>query len=168
MNRWQETVDQFVQRDFRAWRGLPADGSLEDIRRYFPAADQGIGQATLGQEKRNFLVLPVAGYDGPVRAWFIPDSEEVLLLDGAYPELAPDLAALLASLGEPALKLDSYWGTLAVPQGEWVYPDRGLTLFLSDEGHAVYHLAVFTPVSAADYQENLRLSLRKRRLPRGF
>lgn len=168
MDTWQEALNQFVERDFRDWHGLPGDDSLANIRHYFSVFSDDIGQATLGQEKCYFLMLPVTGYDGSVRAWYTPDSKKVLLLDGSYPELSPDLASLLGALGEPAAKLDTYWGTLPVAQGEWVYPDRGLTLFLSEEDNAIYHLAVFAPISLAYYQENLRLPLRKRRTPTRF
>ncbi len=165
MDPLKEAMDQFISRDFREWQGLPTDGTLTSFRNYFANFTDDIGEAPLGEEFYQFLAVSVDGYAPPVRIWFSPQREEVVLLDAAYPELQPDLPSLLMALGEPAAKLDTYWGTLPISTGEWVYPRRGLTLFLSKD-ETIFHLAVFVPTSLVYYRDHLRLSLRKRRRPR--
>ena len=67
--------------------------------------------------------------------------------------------------GSPAAQLDWYYGTLPIPGGEWVYPDRGITLFFSMETGKVLHLAVYHPTTLADYRSSLRPNLRKTMRP---
>lgn len=167
MDQLREAMDKFVGRDFRDWQGLPSKGTLTAVRQYFNNNSDDIGEAVLGQDFCQFLVVQAAGYGSPVRVWFSPEDDEVVMLDAPSPELQPDSTSLLAALDEPAAKLDTYRGTLSIPGGEWVYPERGLALFVSGQDEKVFHLAVFGATTLADYVDNLRFSLRKRRMRRG-
>jgi hypothetical protein len=167
MDQLREVMDKFVSRNFRDWPGLPSNGTLTAVRQYFNNDSDDIGEAALGNDFCQYLVVTIPGYGTPVRIWSTNIDEKVVLLDAPNPELQPGLSSLLDELGEPAAQLDTYWGTLSIPDGEWVYPERGLALFVSERDEKVFHLAVFQPTTLADYEENLRFSLRKRRMRRG-
>jgi hypothetical protein len=162
-NLFQEALAQFVRREFRKWQGLSAGGTLTAVRHYFSNYTDDIGEAVLGQEFFHYLVVSVDGDTPPVRVWFAADSEQVVLLDAPYLELQHDLPSLLAALVDPAAKLDTDSVTLPVSTGEWVYSDRGLTLFLSETDVTVFHLAAFAATTLSYYKDHLRLSLRTRR-----
>jgi hypothetical protein len=109
-------------------------------------------------------MLVVPGYDHPVRIWL--DGPQALLLDVQYPTFSSEISVLLKELGEPEAKLDYVWGTLPIDGGEWVYPNRGLTLFMPANHLSVFHLAVFLRTTMQTYEENFGLHLGKKPFPR--
>jgi len=109
-------------------------------------------------------MLVVEGYDHPCRIWL--DGPQVLMLDVQYPTFLPDVTVLLNGLGEPEAKLDYVWGTLPIERGEWVYPNRGLTLFVTPSNLSVLHLAVYLRTTLQTYEENFRLHLGKKPFPK--
>ena len=163
MTAWQTALDQLMNGDLRQWSGLPSPGPLTIVRQYFANHTNDIGLARLGEASYRFLVIQ---HQERLRAWFVPETNYVVLLDMAYPELQPNLSTTLAALGKPKAKLDTYFGTLPIPQGEWIYPERGLVLFLNEAANTIFHLAVMAPTTLTQYQTQLRLSLRKRRRTR--
>ena len=88
----------------------------------------------------------------------------LILVDGMTPELDGGAGPLLADLGTPATRLDWDFGTLPISQGEWPYPERGITLFLNTTSDKVLHLALYAPTLDA-YLGSLRPPLAKRPLP---
>lgn len=159
----ENAIRIFAARDFSKWNGLPESCTLEEIIRHVPLLNEGVGLARLGRTKRKFRMLTVQGYDHAVRVWL--DESRVLMLDVQTPKFPSDLAVVLNELGEPEAKLDYVWGTLPVASGEWVYPKRGLSLFLAASGQAVFHLAAFSRTTLDDYADNYRLHLGKKPFP---
>ena len=94
------------------------------------------------------------GFAEPIRVW--SDQGVLLLLDGEYPEPPGDWTALRAALGPPEAKLDYRWGVVKVAGGEWVYPARGLTIFLTPTLDNVVRVATFAPTPLAAYRQSLR------------
>ena len=154
----------FANREFSGWTGLPPSCSLEEVTQHFPLLNDGVGLARLGRRKRQFRMLVVEGYDHPCRIWL--DGPQVLMLDVQYPTFLPDVTVLLNGLGEPEAKLDYVWGTLPIERGEWVYPNRGLTLFVTPSNLSVLHLAVYLRTTLQTYEENFRLHLGKKPFPK--
>ena len=155
-------LENFAARDFGKWTGLPSC-SLAEVTQRFRLVSDGYGFTRLGRTKREFRMLIVENYDQPVRVW--SDDARVLMLDVAYPSLSVGVADLVKDLGQPQAKLDCEWSTIQIAQGEWVYADRGLALFLSPESSNVLHLAVFSSATLQDYEESFRLHLGERRFP---
>jgi hypothetical protein len=158
-----EALRAFAARRFADWRGLPAC-TLADIRRHFELLDDEPHPGQLGRRAASWTAMTVEGYDEPVQLWF--DEQHVLLLLAEYPEL-PDWPALAKKLGEPAAKLDSHLSTLLIPGSEWVYPGRGISLFVNPENMALLRVAVYAPATLAEYEAGLRLRFKQRRLPDG-
>lgn len=108
----------------------------------------------------------IEGYDKPVRIWL--DGDQVLLIDAEYPELATGgVPALIEAIGPPQAKLDAFLGTFMIPESEWVYAERGLTLYINPENNIPLRLAVYPPTTLDGYRERLRMDLQMRRLPMG-
>jgi len=89
----------------------------------------------------------------------------LILVDGMTPELDGGADPLLADLGTPATRLDGDFGTLPISQGEWLYPEHGITLFLNTTSDKVLHLALYAPTTLDVYLGSLRPPLAKRPLP---
>ena len=157
-------LQNFANRDFTRWTGLPESCSLTEVTQQFRLMNEGYGLAALGNIKREFRLLIVEGYDHPIRVW--SEGPEVLMLDVEYPNLVSGRADLLNHLGEPQAKLDYDWGTIQIEKGEWVYADRGLTVFVESDNPTIFHLAVFPRTTMPGYEQNFRLHLGERRFPK--
>src|SRR5215213_541583 len=157
-------LHKFAAREFTDWTGLPDSCLLAEVTRLFRLVDEGAGLALLGEKKREFRRLIVEGYERPVRIW--SDGPKLLMLDVDYPSFSIDTSALLKDLGEPEAKLDYAWRTTRSEKGEWVYPDRGLALFLPTDASTVLQLGVFPRTTMQGYKQNFQLHLAKRFLPK--
>lgn len=161
----QAALRAFARRDFHDWRGLAPDTSLSDAVAVFEDDDDWRGAGKLGSERRasRWASVAVEGYEKGVRVWL--DEDLVILIDGESPTLATPLPVLLQDIGQPEAKLDSYLGTLLIPESEWVYAGRGLTLYVNPENGILLRVAVFVPTTLDDYRQRLQLDLQTRRLP---
>lgn len=148
---------------FVGWRGLPAGCPTDALLPGLPAAPAEARPVRhLGAELRpaTFVLLDLAPYYRPMASF---EGRRLVLVDGMNPELDGGLAPLLADLGAPAQRLDWFYGTLAIPRGEWIFPERGITLFLNTDADEALHVALYHPASAAEYLRALRPNLRKTR-----
>jgi hypothetical protein len=101
------------------------------------------------------------------------ENPQVWLRDGAVvrisvplPEL-PELPALLSKLGAPEAKLDVWAATVPqrIPESEWVWPSRGITLIMSGGQPPAEQLIVFAPTTLAHYRAQLRYDVAPREFP---
>jgi hypothetical protein len=72
-----------------------------------------------------------------------------------------ELSPLVDELGDAPERLDYAHGTLPVDGGEWVYADRGITLFVNTTAEELLHVALYAPTGVADYRARLRPHLGK-------
>ena len=148
-------VKAFLEKRFAQLRGLPAACRLDDV-----ATELG-GRAApdggwLGEQGRqaSFRAAVVPGYADPIRVWY--DQGALLMLYADFPEPPGGWTALRAALGTPEAKLDYRWDVVTVAGGEWVYPSRGLSVFLTPSLDRVVQIADFTPTSLTAYRRSLR------------
>lgn len=156
---------RFAARDFAGWSGLVPHTTVADIAAAFEVDDTP-QPATLGSEHRaaGWATVAAGGYPDGIRIWF--DGIEVALLDGPDPELPGSLETLLGELGEPEARLDAYFGTLLLKGSEWVYPARGLTVYVNPANMLLLRLVAYAPASLDTYERHLRLDLQVTHLPR--
>ena len=146
----------FGRRNFAGWTGLGKDCALDDLR----AAGGRVGDAPasgrLGSPTRQalFHAVTLGQAAGPTRAWIAGDVVE--LLDSELPAVPGGPAALKEPLGAPAVRRPARWDVLELPDGEWVWPDRGLAALVGGDGKRVLRLLAFVPVPLAIYDERLR------------
>lgn len=155
---------QIVERRFIDWHGLTVDCIGREVFPELPPPHPIPVQRFLGDSFHSvdFYVLAIEGYYRPTASL---EGERLVLFDGMLPDLGESLPSLLHDFGEPAARLDWYYGTLVMVGGEWVYPGRGLTLFLNTDRDRALHIALFAPATLADYLDHLRPHLRKRLRP---
>ena len=149
--------------DIAGWRGLPKSCTIPDITQYFPRISPGEGRAGLGRREANFTMVQADSFDSSIRVWL--QDTHVLMLDVEALEKSLELSTLLSELGEPGAKLDCYLGTLFFKEAEWVYPDRGLTLFVDTDSQRLVHIVMFPTTTITTYESEFRLNLQTRRLP---
>jgi len=74
------------------------------------------------------------------------DESAKLLLDAKSPELTTTVPALIAALGQPGAKRDFKWGYSELKNGEWVWPDKEIALFVNVEADFLpVHIALLRP-----------------------
>lgn len=159
-----DALRRFAARDFAGWAGLAVGTTVADVAAVFEIDD--VPQpAILGANRREagWVTVEAAGYERGIRVWI--DASEVILLDGPDPELPEGLMALLEQLGQPEVRLMSYLGTLPIEGSEWVYPARGLTLYVNPDTMLPLRIVAFVPTTLVIYEARLRLDLETRRLP---
>jgi len=163
----EAALELLAASSFQAWQGLPLDCSIEDLTRHFGAPLGGPARAALGEDMlpTDFMVFQMSGQSRPLRAF--EEQGRVLLLDQEYPVLGDDADTLRAALGAPEAQLDFPWNVLVLKEAEWVYPRRGLTLFINPDTRKILRWAVYAPTDLVTYKRRLRLQLAERELPRG-
>lgn len=157
--------DLIVSAQLVGWHGLPAACRPNDLFGELSNDTSEWAQRPLGEdyERAAFAVLDLPNYYRPTVS--VRDGE-VVLFDGMNPELAGGLCPLLEDLGLPETELDYSHGTLPVPRGEWVFPRRGVTLFLNATGESALHVALYQATSVEAYRRRLRPHLGKTLRPR--
>jgi len=160
------TKKRLAARDFVGWRGIPANCDAADLFGSPPADLASRPRRNLGDEfvPAQLWLLDLPGYYRPIAS--LVDGR-LVLFDGMNPELAGPFAALRDDLGTPAGRLDWERGTLTISGGEWVYPERGITLFVDpDAANTALHVAVYHATTLDVYRRTLRPHLGKRLLPK--
>ena len=167
-----------LQRDFHHWRGLDVECPTAELLGLEPAPFEGLPRLLVGESRRSLRVqlLPWAGYARP-RACF-EQPGRLLFVDADRPELEEPAAqgsaaadpiraatALREAFGPPAAQLDWHAGLLPVAGGEWVYPERGITLFWNTTRDILLHVQLYAPTDLATYRRTLRLDLQLHRRP---
>lgn len=158
-------LESLAALDLSNWTGLPGGISLEQAGERFAIDDDWGGTGQLGSARRqaDWYAVEARGFPEGLRLWF--SGPELILADARHPELSVELEELLAELGSPQARLDAYLGTLLIEGSEWVWADRGLTLYVNPANGRLLRVSVYRPCSLSDYEEALRLNLKRVRLP---
>ena len=151
-------------RDFVGWNGLPDACAPGDLFDDFPDELSDRPTRPLGESfsPAVFVLLKLDGYYRPTASVL---ENELVLFDGMNPELPGGFQRLFDELGAPAARSDWFHGTLEIPNGEWVYPERGITVFLNSSADKALHIAVYHPTHLENYFRTLRPHLRKEERP---
>jgi hypothetical protein len=147
-------------RDFRTWQGLPEDCTPERLAKGLPRSSPTEGMRQLGADAIDVVWWPaeVAGYREPLEVQLAQSI--VVRIDGIGPELAEGVPAQLAALGTPAGKLPYWDATKRIADGEWVWPARGIAIYVGSDPRFVRRVALFRPTDLATYERLLQPSLR--------
>jgi hypothetical protein len=150
--------------DLRTWQGLPAHCDWQAWTGPLPSDWQDVYARPLGSNFRpaHQLNVDVPGYQNP-HLYFV-EGEAVLFEAMVGPHLR-SFEELVQELGAPADKLDWDFGTLPLPRSEYVYPARGIALFLNTDKDRALHIGLFAPTTLEIYLEYIRPRFGKKRLP---
>lgn len=155
-------LKSFVWPHLEHWKGLDVDCALPAVSEAWSYADDGWrGSRYVGEEPRALAWVSATGGGFPdsVRVWL--DGPRVVMLETQVLGKASDLKALVAKLGPPAATLDAFF-EVKMEKSEWVYPDRGLTLFVNPENHILLRAVGYAPTTLENYRRHLRPSTRSR------
>lgn len=155
-----QTIHQLRARDFRSWRGLDERCTPDAFAAALGREGSNEGMRPLGSEavEVTWWPAPCPGYGEPLEVQLAEG--RVVRIDGLRPSLDGGLPALLAALGEPAAKLAYHDNVVPIPDGEWVWPGRGLALYLSADHRFVRRVALFHATDLDRYLRRLRPNLR--------
>jgi len=142
--------------ELTGWRGLPS--------RLEPGPlDEAPALVTLGSE---FVLAELVHLDDPVEgAWarvWLRDGY-VALLDVTWQR--PVDAAQLDELGEPEERADVIDGLATLPDGEWLYPGRGLAAVVETSTRRIRRLMGFVPTAVETYRRELQPDFATHRRP---
>lgn len=157
---------KIADRDFVGWTGIPVECDAAALFGGLPADLASRPRRNLGDEltPAMFWVLDLPGYYRPTASFV---DGKLVLFDGMNPELGGGFAALRDDLGAPVARLDWERGTLPIAAGEWVYPARGITVFVDPEApDTALHIAVYHATTLDAYRRRLRPHLGKQVRPR--
>jgi hypothetical protein len=149
--------------DLASWNGLPPGSRPADLEPAVDAPGDAPAMAGLGLRKALVRYGGLTGTDVEAEVWVSPESGEVWLVAIDDPPFAGPPERVLGQLGAPALRLDNALGSVPLAGSEWVYPDRGLTVFADEEDGRVWRVALFTPCRPEEYEERYRVFLGQRR-----
>jgi hypothetical protein len=151
-----EAFSAFAAKRFVSWNGLHPDCGLEALTAIAPTLNEGVGREPVGRSGRwvSFRAVVFDDYTEPARAWF--DGDRLIMLDVDYPQLRASPEDWLRELGDPEARLDCYWDLLALPQGEWAYPSRGLSVLVNLQTRTWLRVIAFAPTTLAAYVDHLR------------
>lgn len=117
-----------VAGDLSSGTGLPAKCLRADAEAALGASGEP-GQGRLSGSSRSWVKYRLTG-DSVARVW-LGEHDEILLIDVAHPQVAEAPAALRRRLGEPATTIPARHDPT---HEEWIYPDRGITVAVGNEG----------------------------------
>jgi hypothetical protein len=149
---------------FDEWNGLPQDCDYSAFIGQYPDNWDEIPFRDLGSNFRRAskIYFELQGYMRPSLAFV---DGKAVLFEAMGPKIA-DLKALLDMLGAPKAKLDWDFGTLPLHETEFVFPDRGITLFLNTDLDKALHIAVYPSTDLENYLQDVRPQLGKKRIDR--
>jgi len=72
------------------------------------------------------------------------------------------VSSFIAKLGIPEKKLDYYRGVSTMENKAWIYPDKGIALFLGRSENNIYSISYFNITSLENYENTLHPTQRER------
>ena len=143
-----------VAGDLSSGSGLNTPCTRSDAEAVFGAAGEP-GQGRLSGFSRSWLRYRLSD-DTTARVW-LGEHDEILLVDVAHPKIAESPADLRRRLGDPATTIPARHDPT---HEEWIFPDRGITLAVGNEGDdtstvKVSYLFIYAPTTLDDYVKRL-------------
>lgn len=157
-----DALARLTAMELAMWHGLPRC-SADELGRAWKGGGGEAGHGRLSHRPTRFRRYQIPGQPYPAMAWFDAEDRPRLIWIVA-PRLA-DPAAILAALGPPPFKLPQGAGHHA-DATQWVYPDRGLALYVRELDRSIARIAVFVPTTAEVYRTELGAEDKPEYLPR--
>jgi len=152
MTDCRSVIDGFATAQPARLRPLAAGCTYADGAAYQPSDASSTG--TLGETHRPLQVRYLVSTALPrIRVWSTNGAIEMLDADRPPGKLADYVAVF----GPPEAKLDYTFGDVRLPQGELVWPSKGVAIVANEElVKGIVRVAVFGATSLDDYRARLR------------
>lgn len=153
-------MQNIIECDFYTWNGLPEECNMEKIVGPLPESWENTPVRHLGSNFREtkWIVIQHAKYYRPSICYY---NGKAVLFEAMVEEIKGNHEELIKSYGLPSAKLDWNFGTLPLSESEYVFPNRGITLFIDAEEMKVLYVALYQVTTLDNYIENLRPNLGK-------
>lgn len=146
-------LDALKRVDFAGWDGLPDCGGpeLADLVDSERGVDRELGSAHVDAWTRRALLVDP---DGPPELVLAFGSDERAIVRIDLDVERPAQGAIDA-FGPPEARLPyALWG-FTQPSGQWVWPSRGIAVYVDPRGETIHHVGVFAPTDLAAYRRAL-------------
>lgn len=148
-------IDGYLTRDPRRWTGFVPLGKNRVIACY-PFTD-GEGAASIGEKPvaYRFHALPRPGFNSPFFFYF--EDQRLAFISTDFWSLdRAECDSVLRELGPPPHRLDACFLHSEIPNGEMVFPDRGLAVGVAPATGLIVRWTAFKPCTLATYRERYR------------
>ncbi|MBN2535251.1 MAG: hypothetical protein JXB88_20395 [Spirochaetales bacterium] len=151
---------QIKEINFPQWQGIPGECDYSNFDANFTRISDIFGANMLGKSiiQTHYRVYKIDGYSGNLCAWF--RENELILIEAKSPQFT-DLKTqkdLIAAFGNPVAKLSYSQEFLLQPEGEWIYPGKGISLFLDDTKQKIMQINLFHSCTLEHYIQTIRNS----------
>lgn len=151
----------FINKDFLNWKVWDSDCVACCLEDFFTRQSEFVsGFAGNDHSPAQFAYYKTENYLQPVRIWY--RSGKFLRLDAEYPDIDLHSADLFAGLNPAISKMDYSFGITTIHNGEWVYPDLGVSLFFNGDHNRIIKVTIFLPVGLDRYIKEIRTNTRVR------
>lgn len=159
----ESAVQHLLDKDFANWQGWPEACTISDLRKSGTIQPDSVSWF-MGQEIRQayWSMLKQEVYEMGVRVWFVED--KVLKVQVEYPGIKDTPHDLIKGWGAPN-KADYYEGIMFVEGGEWIFPERGITLRVSAEESMVTEVILYPPTTLKLYMRDIYYTEQEREFP---
>ncbi len=155
-------VNALARADFGSWTGWPTGCDLTKLEETFTFAPTTT-TSVAGDNRQSIFVrrAELPGVAQPLVLWLRETT--VVRASLRYPEV-DDPAEVIKRLGQPSTKLDAIFGSVPIPKpkAEWVYAERGVTLFMSADASKILAVAVYPASTVEQYKNELHFSQAQR------
>jgi hypothetical protein len=140
-------LDALPRFTFSGWEGLPSCGRGDVPADAAPSLERSLGSA------RRFVTTRRAVIDlDRGRELVYSFDRDLVRIDF---DAVLDARGAIDVLGPPDARLPyTQWG-LTHPSGQWVWPARGLVVYVDRSNAKIAHVGVFSPTDAAAYRRDL-------------
>ena len=151
MNNCKKSIDQFINGEIKDWEGLQPGCSEAEIKSlYLFNVGEGVMYLGNSKEKYTFKVLNYHGFEQGINFCF--RDEELIIMFAEFPPLnAVQFNKIFQDTEKRAFRADFYWRDEIIGNGEWVYPDKGITLCIIPETGRLVKIMVYAACSSEDY-----------------
>jgi len=165
VERCRVPLSRFLSRELSDWRGLPSHCRERDLEALFPLRP-GEGATRLGVDlvSYRFRVLEWPGLLEPVHLLFASDILR-MLRTGLWSTDRSECDRLLGELGQPDSRVDLAFGVTWIPDGDWVYASRGLTLSVIPDTGLIAGVEAYPPGTLQSYLRSFHNTSPAREFP---
>jgi hypothetical protein len=151
----------FIDKDFSNWKVWNSDCIACCLEDFFICQTETIsGYAGSEYVPAQFAYYKAKNYQQPVRIWY--RSGKFLKLDAEFPDIDLLFPDQFKGLDHAVTKMDYSFGGTTIRNGEWIYPDQGISFFFNGDHNRIIKVMVFLPVNIDIYIKEIRTNTRVR------
>jgi hypothetical protein len=165
MDTCEVAIHNILNREFTNWRGFPENCNFEMLTGKLTKDIDSLPIFRLGNKFNEVrkLKLNLEGYYAPSVYFY---NGKLFLFEAMILALSESDSILINSLGEPEKILDWDFGLLPLPNSEFIFAKRGITLFLDSTHSKIHQIALYKPTTSEEYIAKIRPTYITIRRPR--